>query len=179
MSVKNNLIKLIKENPMAVLAVVVIVAAFVVYVIVFVPMMNNMKTKYIECRSCENNVMNAHNIIEYSRTISKSYGGRILISEKEAATGIDEFTEHAKKLGIHFLCIKPQTTILKQGTPYKIMPIELELEANDKQFVNFLGSIDELKKAIVTVNNFVITPESNDRTRLHVKMVIDVYLSIR
>jgi Tfp pilus assembly protein PilO len=59
------------------------------------------------------------------------------------------------------------------------MPIELELEANDKQFVDFLGSIDELKKAIVTVNNMDITPDPNNRARLRVKTTLHLYLSTR
>lgn len=179
MNVKNDLMKLIKENMMTVLAAVVLIAAFIVYAVIFIPTMNNMKTKYAECRQCESEVMNAHNIIGYAGKIGKSYGGRILISEKEAATGIEEFTEDAKALGTRFLSVKPQNTILKEGTPYKVMPIEIELEALDKQFVDFLGSIDELKKAIVTVDSLDITPDNSDRTRLHAKMVIYLYLSAR
>lgn len=176
---KDDLIKLVKDNLMAVIAIAIVIAAFIVYAVIFTPMTKEMKIKYLECRHCEGDVMNARNIIEYAKTIGKSYGGRILISEKEAAAGIDEFTEHAKDSGISFLSIKPQDTILKEGAPYKIMPIELELEADDKQFVDFLGSIDELKKVIVTVDSFDITPEANNRARLHAKMVIHIYLSLR
>lgn len=179
MNVKNDLLKLIKDNPMAVIIIAIVIAAFIAYATIFTPLMKETKIKYLECRHYEIECLNAHNIIEYSRTIGKSYGGRVLISEKEAATGIEEFTEHAKNLGINFISIKPQNTVLKEGTPYKIMPIELELEADGKQFVDFLGSIDDLKKAIVTVDSFDITPESGDRTRLHAKMVIDLYLSVK
>jgi hypothetical protein len=179
MNIKDNLIKLIKGNPMAVLAAAIAVVAFIAYIIIFTPMIKEIKKKYLECRRCESEVINAHNIIEYAKTVGKSYGCRVLISEKEAATGIEEFTEHAKELDVNFLSLKPQNIITKEGVPYKIMPIELELEAPDKQFVDFLGSIDELKKAIVTVENFDITPDLNDHAKLHAKMVVDIYLSTR
>ncbi|MDP3791436.1 MAG: type 4a pilus biogenesis protein PilO [Candidatus Omnitrophota bacterium] len=179
MNVKNEVVKLVKDNPVVALAAVIAIAAFIIYAIVFIPMMNEMKIKYVECRRLENDVTNARKIIDYAKTMGKPYGGRILISEKEAATGIDEFTEHAKERGIEFIAVKPQNTISKEGMVYKIMPIELELEADDKQFVDFLGSIDELKKAIVTVNSMDITPDESNNARLLVKMTIYVYLSAR
>lgn len=177
MNVKEDLIKFIKTNPIAVAIAVTVITAIIIYAFIFMPVLGNMKIKYLECKRLENEIAASRNTIKFARDISKLYGGRILITEKEAAIGIEEFTTHAKSQGINFISIKPQSINIKEGTPYKILPIELELEATDRKFVSFLGSIDELKKAIVTVNNFEIEPDINDRTNLHVKMDIDVYLS--
>jgi hypothetical protein len=53
----------------------------------------------------------------------------------------------------------------------------MEIEANDTQLVKFMGSIDELKKAIVKVRSFDIVPDKSDRRILNMHMIIDLYLS--
>ena len=57
------------------------------------------------------------------------------------------------------------------------MLIEMQLESNDKQLSDFLGSLDELKKGIVKVDSFEIRPKAEDSTILESKLVIDVYIS--
>lgn len=179
MNGKDELIKLIKTNPIAVWAVISGIVAFIVYAIVFTPLMKQMNVKYAECKRAENEIVSTRNIIDGAKALGKSYGSRVLISEKEAASGIEEFTKHAKGLGVNFIYIKPQNTILKKDTPYKILPIEMELEANDSQFVAFMGSIDELKKTIIAVHDFDIKPDAADRTKLRAKITINLYLSAR
>lgn len=174
---KINLLKLIRENQIAAIAVAAIIAVFVVYAVVFVPLTKTIREKYALCRTCEIQVSDARNLINYARNIDKSYGGRVLISEREAAAGIDELIKHGKSLGIDFVSVKPRNLITKEGMAYKILPVELDIESAYKQFVSFMGSIDELKKAIVAVDAFDITPDTQDRNRLHVKMVINIYLS--
>ena len=177
MSGNINLMKLIKENQIAAIAIACATAAVIVYLIMFAPLAKNLKLKYTECRICENQVLDARNLISYARNIDKSYAGRVLISEKEAAAGIDEFIKHGKSLGVHFISVKPGNIIIKEDAYYKILPMDLEIEAADKQFVSFMGSIDELKKAIVTVDSFDITPDMQDRRKLHADMIINIYLS--
>jgi len=45
--------------------------------------------------------------------------------------------------------------------------------------VSFVASIDELKKAIVRIKSFNITPQKEDRDKLDVDMIIEIYLSSR
>jgi len=173
------LIKLIKENQIIVIAVSVLIAISVIYFIIFIPLIRELKVKYTECRLCEGQTVYARSLIGYASHLDASSGERVLVSEKEAAEGLDEFTNHGKSLGINFISIKPKEIIVKEGVPYKILPIELEIEATDKQFVSFMGSIDELKKAIITVNSFDINPDRQNRTLLEAKMVINMYLSAK
>lgn len=176
---KEDLIKLIKENQIIAIAVSVLIAISVVYLIIFVPLIRELKVKHAECRFCENQAIGARNLIAYACRIGASYKARVLVSERETAEGLDELTNHGKSLGINFLSMKPKDIIVKEGTPYKILPIELEIEATDKQFVDFMGSIDELKKAIVTVDSFDIKADKQDRKKLNAKMVINMYLSTK
>ena len=179
MSGKFDLMKLIRNNQTIAVIMAIVISISLVYGIFFLPRMKKLRGNYLDCRSCESQVVDARNLIEAVSRLNKESGTRTLISEKEAASGIDEFTKHSKSLGINFLSMKPGNVIIPEGMPYKILPIEMEIEASGEQFVKFVGSIDELKKAIVTVKSFDITPDKDDGRRLKVDMVIDMYLSLR
>ena len=179
MSGKFDLMKFIRANQTAVIITVIAVSISLAYGIFFFPRMKELRAKYMDCRSCENQVVGARNLIEAVSRLDKESGTRTLISEKEAASGIDEFTKHSKSLGINFLSMKPGNVIIPEGVSYKILPIEMEIESTGEQFVKFAGSIDELKKAIVTVKSFDITPDKDDDRRLKVDMVINLYLSLK
>ncbi len=179
MSGKFDLMKLIKANQTIVVIVAIAISISLIYGIFFFPRMKVLRAKYLGCRLCESQVADARNLIGAVSRLNKESGTRTLISEKEAASGIDEFTKYSKSLGINFLSMKPGNVITPEGMPYKILPIEMEIETTGEQFVKFVGSIDELKKAIVTVKSFDITPDKNDDKRLKVNMAIDMYLSLK
>jgi len=174
---KESLIRLIKENRVIVASVAVLIVASVTYVIIFAPLINRLGAKYKEYRLYNDRIVDALNLIEYARGINASFGSRILISEKDAAKGLEEFVRHGKSIGINFISIKPSEIIVKQNTPYKILPVELDIESTGEQFVDFMGSIDELKKAIVTVNSFEVTPDKQNPKRINANVVVNIYLS--
>lgn len=174
-----DILNFIRKNRAIAIVAGAVAAGLIVYILFFAPLARKLGMAYLECRSCESEVAEGRNLIEYARNIDKSYGRRVLLSEKDAAGAIEGLTEHGKALGINFISIKPRDIIIKEGLPYKILPIEMELEAADRQFVDFIGSIDELKKAIVTVDSFDIKPDKIDGKKLSAKVVIDVYLSLK
>jgi len=176
---KLGLWKLIRANQTMAIVIVVVICILLSYGIFFTPRMEELRVKYLECKLCENQIVDARNQIQAASNLDKERSARVLISEKEAAAGIDDFTTHGKSLGVKFISIKPLDAIVPKGMPYKILPIEMEIEAKDDQFVKFLGSIDELKKAIVTVKSFDIIPDEDDSEILKADMVTEVYLSLK
>ncbi len=179
MSANINIKNIVKEKKAAVLIISAALILVFVNIIVFSPIANKLRLKYQECRICEGQVADARNLIEMGRKIDKEYGGRTLISEQQAAIGIEEFTRYGKSLGINFISIKPQNIIKQENVLYKILPLELSFETSGEQFVKFMASIDKLKKAIVTVRSFDITPDKADRKQLKVGMVVNIYLSLQ
>jgi len=179
MSGKFDLMKLIRANQTIAVIAAIAISISLIYGILFFPRMKELRAKYLDCRSCESQVVDARSLIEAVPKPDKESGTRVLISEKEASSGIDDFTKYSKSLGVDFLSMKPGNIVIPQGMPYKVLPIEMSIEATGEQFVKFTGSIDELKKAIVTVKSFDITPDKDDGRRLKVDMVIDMYLSLK
>ena len=179
MSGKFDLMKFIRANQAIAVTVAIAIGVSLIWGIFFFPRIKELRAKYLDCRLCESRAVDARNLIEAVSKLDKESGRRMLISEKETSLGIDEFTKYSKSLGINFLSMKPGNVITPEGMPYKILPIEMEIEATGEQFVKFIGSIDELKKAIVTVRSFYITPDKADVKMLKVNMVIDMYLSLK
>jgi Tfp pilus assembly protein PilO len=179
MNGKFDIIKFIKANQTIAAITAVAISAVLVFGIFFFPRMKELRAKYIECRSCESQVADTRKLVEKVPKLNKEAGVRMLISEREAVSGIDEFTKSSKSLGINFVSIKPGNVVAPEGMPYKLLPVEIKVEASGEQFVKFAGSIDELKKAIVTVKSFDITPDKVNDGLLKVDMVIDMYLSLK
>jgi len=175
---KLDLWKLIRANQTMAIVIVVAICMLLAYGIFFMPRLKELRVKYLECKTCESQILDVRNQIQAVANLDKERSRRMLISEKEAAEGIDDFTAHGKTMGVKFISIKPSDVIVPKDMPYKILPIEMEIEAEDDQFVKFMGSIDELKKAIVTVKSFDIIPDEENNKILKVDMVIEVYLSL-
>lgn len=176
---KIDIIKFAKENVLITVVTAIVAVFLIIYLIIFAPLLKKIGSKYMECKALECQLAEGRTLISSAAGLEKKVGGRVLMSEKDAATAIDNFAKHGKTLGIDIISIKPKDVIAKEGTPYKILPVEMKIESNDKQFVQFIGSLDELNKALVRVRSFEIVPKADDRTKLNVDLTLDVYLSAK
>ena len=179
MANKIDIKKLFAENTIMAVAVVVVIAVFVVYFTVFAPLLKTIKLKYLECKSCENQIVEARDLIAYTSGLDKTYGGRILISEKDAASAIDELAKDGKSLGIDIISMKPKDIAVKESTPYKILPVDMAVESPDEKFVDFIGSIGNLNKALIRIKAFEVYPDKDDRTKLKANLTLEMYLSAK
>jgi len=95
---KSDVVKFIKENSLLVIAAGLVILLLIVYFSVFAPLLGGLKAKYLEYKRYENSIRDARALIAYSKNIDKACGGRMLISEEEAATSIDNVTGMASPL---------------------------------------------------------------------------------
>lgn len=147
-----------------------------VCLILYLPLIKEFGVKHGECRSIENHLAEACNMIEQAkRTLEK----RTLITEKNVSTAIDEVTDCGKSIGINFISITPNEKIDDKSGRYKILPVEMKVAAKDEQFLQFLGALDDFEKALIRVKSFDIVPDKEDRSRLTASLVIDIYLSTK
>ena len=157
--------------------IIYITAALVVvflYTILYVPLVIDIGKKSSECRSYESQARQARNMVELA---GKAQDKRVLITEENISLAIDELTKQGKLMGINFISIKPQEIAIEGESGYGILPIEIEVEAKDKQFSDFIGSLDSLKKGIFRIKSFNIVPDDGDRTRVNAKMTVNMYLA--
>lgn len=154
----------------------IVLCALVADAIFFLPLMGRFKSTFLECRACENQILEARSIID---SVGKSTSDRTLMTEKEVQFALDEFVKQGKAKGVNFISIKPRDSQEVQGAPYKTLPIDMEVEGPDEKVSEFIGSLDELKKAVVKIKSFDIAPTADNRTRLTAKVTIDVYITSR
>lgn len=142
----------------------------------YLPLLGKLKNKYIECKNCENDVAGSRSLIE---STGKNLGEMTLMTEKDIPLAIEELTNHGKAKGVSFVSIQPGDVTLDKSSNYKILPIGMSLEAGEREFADFLGALDELKKSLIKVKGFEVTPEKEDRTKLRANVTLEVYLSAR
>lgn len=169
-------IELTKKRLFIAVFAIAAVTALSIYIIFYAPLLKKLGAKYLECRSCENQVINAHSIIDSS---GKVYGDRILMTEKDISAAIEELTKHGKAMDINFISIKPGDVMLDAGSQYKILPVEIRIEAKDERFSNFIGLLDEMKKSLIKVKSFDVSPNQEDQSKLRATLVVNFYLSPR
>jgi len=155
---------------------IIVLAALTLDAILYMPFLRRFRSIYLECGNCESQVLDARGIID---SAGSNIGDRTLMTEKEVLFAMDEFVKKGKDKGINFISIKPRDAQEVAGAPYKTMPVDMEVEGLDENISEFIGSLDELKKAVIKIRSFDITPNGEDRKRLKARITIDTYITSR
>ena len=160
------------QKKFIVIATTIVVMAAGIYLIFYAPLIRELKIKRLDCKTVENEVLKCRNIIK-----SAGQKKRVLITEEEVSQAIDELTRHGKMKGVNFVFMAPKETKEEKGAQYKTLPVEMKIESAYEQLAIFLGSLDDLKKALVKVKSFDINPDKKDASKLITDLVADIYLS--
>ena len=164
-------IELTKERLIIIIGSVLAIVVLGIYMILYKPLIKELKAQYLECKTIEIEVLEARNIIASAKiTEIKSS----ILTEKDIPLAINELTKYANLKGINFVSITPKA--VKKEAQYNILPIELKLESTYKELGVFLGSLGELKKSLVTAKDFNIIPYEKDPTQLKTKLMVNMYL---
>ncbi|MEI6863266.1 MAG: type 4a pilus biogenesis protein PilO [Candidatus Omnitrophota bacterium] len=163
-----------KEQLVIAISAAAVLCAFVLALIFYIPVMKKLGKNNTDCCLIEKEVREARALIAQA---GKIYGDRILINEDEVGVAMDELAKHGKLMGVNFISMKPGEIREVPGAKYKEISIEMQVESNDKQLSDFIGSLDELKKGVIKLDSFEIAPKAVDSTVLESKLVIDMYIS--
>jgi len=167
----------LKEKRLFIAAAAAITAVvIIIYILLYAPLLARLGSKYTECRAMENQVMEARTMIEAAGRI---YSKRVLPTEKDVAYTIEEITKSGQDAGINFISIKPKDFIKGKNPRYKVLPIEMKIEASAEQFINFISFLDDMERGLVKVKSFEIIPDKDDRTKLFSDLVLDMFVSTR
>jgi hypothetical protein len=167
-------IEMTRERIIALIALGAVVLAVAVYLVVYAPLVGELRRKGAECHAAERAVLDARAVIESAGRIS---GTRTLMTEKDISLGIDELAKHGKRMGVTFIHISPKEIVPEPDTPYKVLPIEMEVEAPAEKLFAFIGSLDNFQNALVKVRSLNIAHVYHDKERLNAKIIVALYLS--
>ena len=144
------------------------------YLFLYRPIMGELKIHSGECRRLETEAAEIRSLV-FSFKAKETV--RNFVAEKEAALAIDEFTRLGKLKGIKFIAMTPREIEKRDGSAFKILPIEMEIEANYEKWGPFLGALEELEQSLVTVESFALVPKLLDSSKIKAKLVVHMHLA--
>lgn len=162
--------ELTKEQVAAAASAVAAIAG--IYLFLYRPTLAELGAKSSACSMLEKQVCDARCIIA---SVGKTATGRDMLRDKEVSFAINELTEYGKALKITFRSIKPREFIGDPKSGCNILPVEMAVEGGDRQMLLFMGSLDELKKSLITVESFDVAPTKEDPSRLKATITADMY----
>jgi Tfp pilus assembly protein PilO len=167
-----------KEKPVLILFAITAIVILAAYFVFFAPVIGKLKTKHLEYKSLENELLRARDTIKYAQGTLKE---KTLLTAADIPVVIDELARRGKLTGVNLISIRPREMVGadKAGPEYDIMPIDMEIESTYEQIGAFLGSLDKLQKGLIKVKSFDIVPGREYPGRLTTKLVADVYFAKR
>ncbi|MBU0878780.1 MAG: type 4a pilus biogenesis protein PilO [Candidatus Omnitrophica bacterium] len=164
---------MIREKVVIIVGAVIVIVGLGLYLFLYHPLARKLKTVRAECKVAEEEICQAQEAMSFLKVTDIRRGP---VAPGETSLAINELTRQGKLNGINFLSITPKAVEKCEWATCEILPIEMEIESSFGDLGIFLGSVDDLEKSLVTVNEFYIIPESRDARKLKTKLVLDIYI---
>ena len=163
-----------KKRIALILAALGAAAGLGLIVLLYVPLVREMKARASESGDLEAQVMAIRSKIAQFKTETKA---KPFISESDASVAIDELTQKGKSQEINFVSITPGVVEKKETETFQILPIEMELESGYQRLGTFLGSMQGLEKSLMTVKNFNVISDPEVPSKLNTKVTVNLYVT--
>jgi len=165
--------KLTKERLVIIVSVALTVALLGIYLILFRPLTNKLKLLALQYKGLETAVLQARDAIS---SLKLKELKKELVSEADVSLAIEELTKEGKAKGINFISLTPKQ-IDWQLESYKMLPVDLELEAPYAMLGDFLGKLDDLNRSLVCIRKFNIVFKKLNPKMLTARLSLDMYIS--
>mgnify|MGYP000132608337 CR=1 FL=1 len=101
---------------------------------------------------------------------------KYLLARGEVSKAINEIVNTGTSLNINFLSNSPDAIGKSRDSQYSILPIHMKIQSTYKDLGIFLGALENLDFAIVTVRNFSVERVLEILPEIYTDLVIEVYL---
>jgi len=147
---------LIKKAAIISVAVIAISMA-VVFIVLGFSLNAQIGKKADEAALLETRLFNARRLIDSARTGPGSDGAA---PKHTASLAIEEITACGSSQKVNFISFSPGQTEENKDLRYKILPVDMQITATYQNLGLFLGLLNELKSAIVTIESLKVFPYS-------------------
>lgn len=167
--------ELTRERFAVVIASGVLLVSSGLYLFLYGPLMNQLRKKTLEAKTIEAEVFQTRAGIESFKAadIKKTF-----VTEQEISLAIDELTRQGKAQGMNFVFVSstPKAIEKPPDSLYRILPVEMETESSYESLGQFLGSLDDLEKYLVTVRSFSVISDKDEPSRVSTQLTVNLYL---
>lgn len=150
-------------------------AIFLISLVVFLylPLAGEIRKKGLEWNSLQDQL----GVLQAKlRTIERSDVNKRLLRQSEVSALIDTMTKQGKALLINFKSLtQKEIKTIKEGCA--VLPIQMELEGGYEQLGRFLGVLENLKDAIVTLEGFDIRGDDKTLPKISASLTVNIYLT--
>ena len=144
---------------------------FAIFIFVYFPALKEIRKKNVLWKSLSEQLKTVEGLRDFQKTgISKR-----LISHEELSLVLDKITERAKARFINFKSITQEQIMVLNG--YRVLPVKMELEGDYKQLGLFIGDLENLQDALVTVENFQANSGENALSRILCFLTLNIYIA--
>ena len=164
-------IRLLKENPVIIVISAALLAAGLVYAVVFYPLAKGLEKKLAEYRAVNSAMEEAGKLARQARPGEEEIA---ILTKKDLPAAIEELSSLGSSLDIEFVSLVPSASY--KETVYEVFPIEAQMSSGYKKLGVFLGALNKLRKSLVSVKDFKIEPASGDNSVLNTRLTLKMYL---
>lgn len=100
-----------------------------------------------------------------------------LLRKEEISLAMDEITKAGQSFDVSFVSISPREAEAVPGVPCRRLPIEIDVKSRYQDLGMFLGSLEKLKKSVVTVRQFVLSRDEIQPSSVNARVLVDIYLN--
>ena len=140
---------------------------------VYQPLFAKVGKRSFECIQWETQAREAR------KSASSSWGEKKLnlVSENDISAVTDKITRKGKDKNVSFLSISPHPIEKMEGSPLRILPIDLETRSSCQALGGFLGEVQEMESAFMTVRSLEAKADSSNPEAVRAHMTLHVYLA--
>lgn len=144
---------------------------FMLFGFIYFPLLKEIRKKDSLWKGLKEQLKTAENLRDFQKAgIHKRF-----VSQKELGLVLDKITEAAKSRSLNFKSISQQEIKALDG--YRVLPVEMELEADYKQLGFFLGDLENLQDALVTVENFRLSSDERLLPEILCSLTLNIYIT--
>ncbi|MFA5100906.1 MAG: type 4a pilus biogenesis protein PilO [Candidatus Omnitrophota bacterium] len=144
------------------------------YFLLFNPLIGKLNSAGMEWSAVESKLLRAHDSISSLELMAVK---KELIVENELSRAIDELTRQGRTKDVNFVSITPGQIEAAKEPPYRVCPLNIEIESTYEQLAGFLGALDESGKNIITVRNFNMAPIQEGSEKIKTTLTLNMYIS--
>lgn len=142
--------------------------------VVYGPVNKQLRKAKKQTRAIEQEVLTAR---EKIKVLKQSDTEQRIATQDTVSLAIEEFTKIGRLKDINYVSIVPQGVENIPDSVYKVLPVDIEMDSNYETLGTFLGLLRDLKKGLITVRSFHITPDKHNSLILRTKITLLIYLS--
>lgn len=144
---------------------------FLLFGFIYFPLLKEIRKKDSFWKDLKEQLKTAENLRDFQKAgIHKRF-----VSQKDLGLVLDKITEAAKSRSLNFKSISQEEVKALDG--YRVLPVEMELDADYKQFGLFLGDLENLQDALVTVENFRLSSDEQLLPKILCSLTLNIYIT--